>query len=246
MSEPVIKPISQTWPDLVPFPARRPRVAPLPAPLTRFVGRNAEIAAISALLRREDVRLVTLTGPGGAGKTRLSLRVAADLAADFADGAGFVPLAAVRDSDLVPAAISLALEIRDGEDKPPAERLRLFLHDREMLLLLDNFEQVVNAGPLVAELLVGCPGLTVLVTSRATLHLSGERVFAVPPLALPLRAASRAGDISALTLSDVAAVEAVRLFVDRAETAAGEFTLTAENAPAVVAICERADGLPLA
>ncbi|MBA3449956.1 MAG: hypothetical protein H0T18_01950 [Chloroflexia bacterium] len=231
---------------IVPFPARPPRVASLPAPLTHFVGRESEASAVSALLSREDVRLVTLTGPGGVGKTRLGLRVTSQLAPDFAGGAVFVPLAAVRDPDLVPAAIALALDIRDGEDKPPAERLRLFLRDREMLLLLDNFEQVTDAGPFVAELLVGCPGLTVLVTSRAALHLSGERVFAVPPLALPPRAASGGGDISPLTLPDVAAVKAVRLFVDRAESAAGAFTLTAENAPAVVAICERADGLPLA
>ncbi len=233
-------------PAVVPFPARRPRLATLPAPLTRFFGRESEVAAVSAILRRDDVRLVTLTGPGGVGKTRLGLKVTAELAPDFAGGAAFVPLAPVSDPDLVPTAIALALEMRDGEDKPPAERLRRFLRDREMLLLLDNFEQVTEAGPFLAELLVSCPGLTVLVTSRAALHLSGERVFAVPPLALPARLTGSHEEDALPPLSELAAVEAVRLFVDRAETAAGEFTLTADNAAAVVAICERADGLPLA
>jgi predicted ATPase len=161
--------------------------------------------------------------------------VASDLAAEFADGAAFVPLAAVRDAALVPATIAVALGVRGGEGKPPQERLLGFLGERELLLVLDNCEQVMDAGPALVDLLVNSP-----------LRLSGERLFTVPPLALPeQRAAAR--ESSALPpLTELAAVEAVRLFVDRAQAVASDFTLDADNAPAVSAICERADGLPLA
>jgi non-specific serine/threonine protein kinase len=231
---------------LLTFPSmERPRSA-LPAPLTLFVGREREIAAVSELLRREDVRLVTLTGPGGAGKTRLSLRVAHELQTRFADGAAFVPLAAVHDAELVPSTLALALGVRGGEERPPPERLLGYLCDRDMLLVLDNFEQLMDAGPPLVDLLVNAPRLKILVTSRSPLRLSGERVFAVPPLALPERPSSNRDDVSQTSLSNLAAVESVRLFVDRAEAATANFVLNAENAPAVAAICERADGLPLA
>jgi excisionase family DNA binding protein len=231
---------------LLTFPTvDRPRSV-LPAPLTLFVGREREIAAVSGLLRREDVRLVTLTGPGGVGKTRLSLRVAHEMQTHFADGAAFVPLAAIHDSELVPATITLALGVRGGEERPPHERLLGYLRDRETLLVLDNFEQVIDAGPPLVDLLVHAPRLKILVSSRSPLRISGERVFAVPTLALPERPSVNRGNTSQPPLSELAKIESVRLFIDRAEAATASFVLNAENAPAVAAICERADGLPLA
>lgn len=228
---------------LVPFPAvGRPLRAAIPAPLTLFVGREREIALAGGLLQRDDARLVTLTGPGGVGKTRLSLRLAADLGARYADGARFVPLAAVHDPALVPSTIAVALDVRGGEEKPPWERLLAFLHDLDILLVLDNFEQVMEAGPPLVDLLSTCPGLTLLVTSRSPLRISGERLFAVPPLALPDR--PTAGH--AMEVAELAEVEAVRLFVDRAEAASADFAFHAGNAAAIASICERADGLPLA
>ena len=151
-------PRSAEPPSLVLFPAtERTRLAGLPAPLTRFIGRERETAEVAALLRRDDVRLVTLTGPGGVGKTRLALQVATGLIADLADGAAFVPLAPVRSAELVLATIALALGARDGDDKPPLDRLRAFLRDREALLVLDNFEQVLVAGPTLVDLLGELP-----------------------------------------------------------------------------------------
>ncbi len=233
-------------------PAERSRIGTIPTSLTRFIGREREIAALIRLLERDDVRLVTLTGPGGVGKTRLALRVAAELARDFGDGAAFVPLASIRAPDLVPATIALTLGVREGEERPPLERLLAFLRDREALLLLDNFEQVTDAGLFLVDLLLGAPGLKLLVTSRTPLHLSGERLFAVEPLALPRVEETKAGggrrktEASDTTPETIAQSDAVQLFVDRAEAAAVEFALTPANAAAVVAICARTDGLPLA
>ena len=236
-------PRSAESPGLVLLPAaERTRLAGLPAPLTRFIGRGRETAEVAALLRRDDVRLVTLTGPGGVGKTRLALQAAAGLVPDLADGAAFVPLAPVRSAELVLATIALALGARDGDDRPALDRLRAFLRDREALLVLDNFEQVLAAGPLLVDLLASCPHLTMLVTSRAPLRVSGERIVSVPPLELPAR---QTGQDDA-ALSELAASEAVQLFVDRAQAAAADFRLRPDNAAAVAAICARADGLPLA
>jgi predicted ATPase len=208
----------------------------LPAPLTSFIGREREIADVCALLRG-GVRLITLTGPGGVGKTRLAVRVAGELAQVFTEGVVFVPLASVTDSALVPTTVGLTLGVREAGDRPVASRLAEALGDRALLLVLDNFEHVVESTPLVAHLLGSCHRLVVLVTSRAPLRISGEHVFPVPPLAVP-----DPGEPTAL----LAETEAVRLFVARARAADPTFALTTENAPAVAAICQRLAGLPLA
>ena len=224
---------------LVPFPDRGRDVASLPASLSSFVGRALEVAAVAALLRGEDARLVTLSGPGGVGKTRLALRVAADLAAEFADGAAFVDLSSIRDPELVAAAVAHALGLLDTRDRPITAALRAHLATKRSLLVLDNFEHVLAAAPLVGDLLAACPRLAVLVTSRARLRLSGERVFPVPPLTLP-------GGSETAPVADLLAADAVSLFVARAEGTDPNFALTPENARAVVALCRRLDGLPLA
>jgi non-specific serine/threonine protein kinase len=207
---------------------------PLPAPLTSFVGREREVADLAVLLCRDDVRLVTLTGPGGVGKTRLALAAAAVLASDFADGVAFVDLAPVADPNLVASTMVSSLGLRSGGDRPFVERLIDALRDRHLLLVLDNCEQVAAASPLFVTLLASCPRLTIATTSRALLHVSGEHDSPVPPLALPDPAQS------AVT------AEAVRLFVARARAADPAFSLTPENTAAVAAIVRRLDGLPLA
>ena len=211
----------------------------VPRPPNPLVGRERELVAVRDLLLRDDVRLVTLTGPGGSGKTRLALAVAATATAAFPDGVCVVPLAPIDQPSLVAAAIAQALGMREAGDESPADRLAGALRDRRLLLVLDNFEQVVEAAPLLTDLLSGCPELTLLVTSRTRLRLSGEHEVPVPPLALPDGEAPRTAD-------RFAGSEALRLFVDRATAAKPGFALTDENAPAVAAICHRLDGLPLA
>jgi predicted ATPase/DNA-binding CsgD family transcriptional regulator len=211
----------------------------LPISLTPLVGREREVAAVCALLSRPEVRLVTLTGTGGVGKTRLALEVAAAADSKFADGIYFVALAPLTDQELVVSTIAQALDVQEQVSQPLLDSLKDYLQEKQLLLLLDNFEQVVKAAPAVTELLVSAPDLKLLVTSRTALHLSGEHEFVVPPLALP--------DLRTLpSLDRLIQYGAIHLFVERAQAVQSDFAMTAENATAVAAICHQVDGLPLA
>ncbi|GIF75791.1 DUF4062 domain-containing protein [Asanoa siamensis] len=217
-----------------------PETAPpaaIPVARTQMFDRDLEIAALTELLTDEDVRLVTLTGPGGVGKTRLATDLAERLRRLFPDGIGYVELSTVNTPDLVVDAIARALGLRTSSTWRPLADIVAFLRTRQMLLVVDNFEHVAEAAPVVADILAGAAGVTALVTSRSPIRISGEHAFALEPLAIPDR------DI---TLDVVGHYGSVRLFVDRARAASGAFSLNEENLPAVVEICRRLEGLPLA
>jgi predicted ATPase/class 3 adenylate cyclase len=224
------------------FPALRTldtQLNNLPAQPTTLLGREQEVRTLSDLLRRDDVRLLTLTGPGGIGKTRLAIQVAAEFLDDFADGVWFVDLAPIHDPDLVVAVIAQVLGLKETGAQSLVEQLRTYLRPKRLLLLLDNFEQVVEAAPRVTELLAAAPHLKLLVTSRVVLHLRAEKEYPVPPLAVP--------DPKQLpSLEALSQYAAVALFMQRAQDLKPDFQVTNANAAAVAEICHRLDGLPLA
>jgi predicted ATPase/DNA-binding CsgD family transcriptional regulator len=211
--------------------------AQLPVPLTSFVGREQEISRVCALLQEDRVRLLTLTGPGGVGKTRLSLAVATCICSRFPDGTFFVSLASISDAALLLPTICSALELEERNMLSPFEQLIISLDRKRTLLLLDNFEHLLAAAPLLVALLQACPALKILVTSRAVLRVQGEQVFEVPPLPLSEQAA---------TLEQFKASPAIQLFVQRAQARKADFVLDPANSPIIAAICRRLDGLPLA
>jgi len=215
--------------------------ARLPVPPTVLVGREDEVVAATALLQTPDpaTRLLTLVGPGGVGKTRMALAVAAALANTYSDGVVFVDLAPLRDHRLLPVAIARALGLRESGGRSARQRVFEYLRGRRLLLVLDNFEHVMSGVVLVAELLESCPRTVLIVTSRTALRLRAERRFAIGPLAVPTGADAKDYDV-------IAASPAVSLFVERAQAAAPNFGLTAANATAVAAVCRRVDGMPLA
>ncbi len=210
----------------------------LPVQLTSFIGREREMAKVRSIL--ETSRLLTLTGAGGCGKTRLALQIAAEVLDAFPDGVWLIDLAPVADPDLVPKTVAEELSIREAPNQPMTERLRSLLRDRKLLLVLDNCEHLIDSSAaLVEALLTGCPSVSILATSRESLGLQGENSWRVPSLSLP--AEGEDPTIEALTQC-----EAVRLFVDRALRARPNFAVTNENAPAVAAVCQQLDGIPLA
>ncbi len=218
-----------------------PRPSNLPVPRTAFIGREHEAAALRQLLGRDDARLVTLTGPGGIGKTRLALQVAGEIGDQFPSGVCFVSLSVVGEPGLIASTIAQAVGVRETGNQSAQEGLKDYLGglDRPMLLLLDNFEHLVSAAPVISDLLSVGPRLKIVVTSQSPLHVYGEHEFPVPPLALP-------DPKSPPPLDVLSRLPAIALFVERAHAVKHDFTLTNENAPAVAAVCARLDGLPLA
>jgi predicted ATPase/DNA-binding CsgD family transcriptional regulator/transcriptional regulator with XRE-family HTH domain len=220
--------------------ARSRPLTTLPVPRTPLIGRARERAALPELVRQHGGRLVTLTGVGGAGKTRLALQVAADLAGAFPDGVCLVELAPIRDAALVPQAVAVALGVQESPGTPLQETLAAVLRSQALLLVLDNCEHLIDACAELAErLLSGCPDLRILATSREPLQIAGERPWRVPPLAVP-----RADGVA--SLDEIAGCPAVQLFLERAQSIDAAFELTAENATAIAQVCIRLDGIPLA
>jgi predicted ATPase/class 3 adenylate cyclase len=224
----------------------------LPTQLTSFVGREAELAAAAGLLA--TTRLLTLTGPGGTGKTRLSLQLAANVADEFEDGAWFVALEPVRDASLVASRIASALGLAETANRSARDLLAEWLAGRHALLVLDNFEQVIEAAPVVADLLRVSPRLSIIATSRAALRVSGEQEYPVPGLPVPrdilalseLEKLNLPEDQRGVAAAAISQYEAVRLFIARAVAVRPDFEVTNDNAPAVAGICSRLQGMPLA
>jgi tRNA A-37 threonylcarbamoyl transferase component Bud32 len=211
----------------------------LPAYLTPLLGRQQEVVEACTLLRRPEVRLVTLTGTGGIGKTRLTVHVATELLADFAESVYFVSLAPISDCELVVPTIAQTLELKESGARPLMDLLKAFLQDKHVLLILDNFEQLLPAASHVADLLSSCPHLKILVTSRAVLTVRGEYTLRVPPLAVP--------DLAQLPdLEELSHAPAVALFLERASAVKPHFEMTQANAACIVELCARLEGLPLA
>lgn len=232
-----------------------PREGNLPLPRDPLLGREWEVAVVQNLLLRPTVGLVTLTGPGGVGKSRLALQVAANLLSHatpetgeraFPAGVYFVPLASLDDPTLVLPAIAQTLNVREAEGQPLLSALQEHLRDQQLLLVLDNFEQVVAAAPLLGDLLQAAPRLKILVTSRTVLHLREEQTFAVPPLTLPALD-TEPGQVNATTdPAQLLKAPAVQLFIERAQSAQADFAVTSANARTLAEICHHLDGLPLA
>ncbi len=222
----------------VAFPTGR-SVHNLPEPPTVFIGRTAQVAATRELLLRPNTRLVTLTGPGGTGKTRLGLQAAQQVADQFRDGAVFVSLADDTTADQFVSRIAQQLQVREGGSRPLLENLKDYIRDKHLVLVLDNLEQLVSAVPIVADMIATAPGIKVLATSRIALNVRGEHEFPVPPMSLPPAT-------SQLTAKDLAGNESAQLFIERARAVQPSFSLTEDNAAAVAEICRRLDGLPLA
>ena len=227
----------------------------LPMPLTSLIGRAGEVAAVTALLGSGEARLLTLIGPGGVGKTRLAVAIAHQLKDEFADGVSFVELASVRHPDQLADAVGRALGVRELAQRSVLDGLKAVLRDRHHLLILDNFEQLLGAAPVLTDLLVVCRRLAILVTSRAPLRVTGERLVPVAPLAVPASPrgrplgtpSHRPGEPPTwASVAELARSDAVALFVERARAVAPDFELSEANAAAVADSCRRLDGLPLA
>jgi non-specific serine/threonine protein kinase len=218
---------------------RGARLNNLPFLATPFVGRKAELTAIRELILEEEVRIVTLTGAGGTGKTRLGLQAATELLADFADGVFFVRLAPISDANLVASTIAQALNVKDAGIASIAEQLKEFLREKQILLVLDNFEHVIKAATFVSDLVASCSKLKILTTSRTALHINGEHEFSVQPFETP--------SIEQLPqIEELKTYPAIELFTQRTRAVKSDFKLTEENAATIAEICARLDGLPLA